>query len=119
MAQNKATETRAKEAELITVSLAARAREEHEKSEALLLAERERSNAELDRVRDELRAAQARVDSLSARECRKQSAVALNHLERGAELATRCSQELSEQHQALKTCVRMYQDLQSVYGNHQ
>ena len=98
-------------------ALLLRAREEHEKAQEKLRAARDASNAELDRVRNELVSARSRIDSLSAGECRRTSKVALEHLERGAELATRCAQELSERQQALVTCVRMYQDLESVYNS--
>ncbi|WP_322152294.1 hypothetical protein [Paratractidigestivibacter sp.] len=98
-------------------ALQAKLKEEHEQAEEQLRVARESSDAELDRVRGELKSARSRIDSLSAGECRKTSKVAIEHLERGAELATRCAQELSERQQSLTTCVRMYQDLESVYNH--
>ena len=109
---------RADEAEKVSTLLSIRVKEEQAIAEKNLLAERERSASELDRVRGELQTAQARIDTLSARECRRTGKLALEHLQRGAELATRCAQELLERQQALKTCVRMYQDLESVYDKH-
>lgn len=96
-------------------SLAKRQVQEHEREREQILADVDRSNAELERVRDELRVAKERNNTAAPGECRGASAEVLGHIERGTDLATRCAQELAQSQQALKTCVKMYGDLQSVY----
>lgn len=95
--------------------LAAKEKEEHEREVAAIRASFERSSADLERVRSELSAAKKRLSAAAAGKRCPSVADSINDLGRGVELATRSAQELTETRQALKTCVRMYQDLQSVY----
>ena len=116
-ALNASLSEQAKAATETVDALLAKVKEEHEKAEERLRDERDQHLAELSGLRGELSKARKRINTLTAAECRRTSAVALEHLERGAELATRCAEELAERQQALKTCVRMYQDLESVYDH--
>lgn len=99
-------------------SLATRERERYEAKVNELAADAERSSSELERVRKQLSVAKNKLGATSSGECARIGGTAVDHLKRGVELATRCSQELSERREALSTCVRMYQDLESVYDQH-
>lgn len=112
-----ALEERAAISSAVAQSLSEKVKDEQAKAEERLRDERDQHLAELTGLRGELRKARKRISALTASECHKLGSDALEHLERGAELATRCAQELSERQQALKTCVHMYQGLESVYNH--
>lgn len=120
------------ECELLTT----RVRVEHEKAESQLktlralheveaneyadrIKQLESSTADLVAERDRLRvratALQKRINSSSADECKARSAELLDSVTRGAELVAKCSAGYERKSEALKTCVRMYEDVKSVY----
>ena len=72
-------------------------------------------NASSDSLRGQLRAAKQRIDSLSAEQCKRAGGKLLEHVERGAELASRCSARLERTDAALSMCVRSYESVKNVY----
>ena len=71
--------------------------------------------AELGGVRERADALQKRLNTASAEACRRTSKKLVNDIERGAAVAAKCADELGRKSEALTTCVRMYEDVKSVY----
>lgn len=69
-----------------------------------------------ERVQRKLSELQATLDSLTPEERAKRSERFIEHTKRGADLASRCSEELQRKEHALKACVGQYQGVSS--GNH-
>lgn len=72
-------------------------------------------DAERDGLLKRADALQKRIDSLSSGECQERSRQLVADIKRGAEVAAKCAAELDGKQQALTTCVRMYEDVKSVY----
>jgi chromosome segregation ATPase len=71
-----------------------------------------------DSLRGQLHSAQQRISTLSAEQCQRASGKLLKHLDRGAELASRCAAQLERTDAALGTCVRSYENVKNVYDPH-
>ena len=72
-------------------------------------------NSALGGVRERADALQKRLDTASAEACRRASEKLIDDIERGAAVAAKCADELGRKSEALTTCVRMYEDVKSVY----
>lgn len=111
MAEQKAADERVKSVE----ALAAREREDYESRINLLDGAVSRLTAERDRLHDRAAALQKSLDTASAAECQRRSKQLVADVERGAAVAAKCASELGRKSEALTTCVRMYEDVKSVY----
>ena len=111
MAEQKTADERVKTVE----ALAAREKREYEARVADLAGAVDRLNADLAGMHDRAAALQKSLDSASARECKEQNKRLVRDIERGAAVAAKCAQDLAGKEQALITCVRMYEDVKSVY----
>lgn len=111
MAEQKAADERVKSVE----ALAAREREDYESRINSLDGAVSRLTAERDRLHDRAAALQKSLDTASAAECQRRSKQLVADVERGAAVAAKCASELGRKSEALTTCVRMYEDVKSVY----
>ena len=111
LAEQKAADERVKSVE----ALATREREEYERRIVSLDGAVNRLAAERDRLHDRASALQKSLDTASAAECQKRSKQLVADIERGAAVAAKCASELGRKSEALTTCVRMYEDVKSVY----
>lgn len=92
-----------------------REREEYERRIVSLDGAVNRLAAERDRLHDRASALQKNLDTASAAECQRRSKQLVADIERGAAVAAKCASELGRKSEALTTCVRMYEDVKSVY----
>lgn len=95
-------------------SLLEREKKDHEEAEIRIDADNARLLSELDGLRRKLSALQTSSGSSAAGKRAEGSPDFVNHTGRCAELAARCAVELRRKEQALKTCVRAYEDVQIV-----
>lgn len=93
-----------------------REKKEHEAASARVEERNACLVSERDGLRRQLSALQARLDSAPAGECREGGRVLVDHLGRCADLASECAAELRRKEQALKACVRAYEDARMIGG---
>ena len=90
-------------------------KDEYEKRITDLDAAVGRLTAELDSMHKRADALQKSINSSSSEECKRRSKQLIADIERGANVVAKCTTELGRKDAALKTCVRMYEDVKSVY----
>lgn len=96
-------------------ALYTREKNEYEQRILELQARIDSLSSDLGGVRERADALQRRLNTASAEACRRTSEKLINDIERGAAVAAKCADELGRKSEALTTCVRMYEDVKSVY----
>lgn len=96
-------------------ALATNEKNEYEARIAALDGTVDRLTDELASVHKRADALQRSIDSSSAESCKGRSKQLVADVERGAAVAAKCATELGRKQEALTTCVRMYEDVKSVY----